>query len=96
MKLCCVQLFDAAQLADALSIRRARASHWHAMRSIDFQIFRGAGLRDTLLFLARQATAATAGCEAILSARAWGIVDGRERANQSGRLAEGYADPRPL
>ena len=51
MKLCCVQLFNAGFLTDALLIWHAKESSWDAHCSIDVQLLRGAGLEETAAYL---------------------------------------------
>ncbi len=58
MKLCCVQLFNAGQLSDVLTIWRAKESSWDAHCSIDIQLLCGAGLDATKAYLAADTTAA--------------------------------------
>jgi len=43
MKLCCVQLFNAGAVGDALAIWRAKTASWDAHCSIDVQLLCGAG-----------------------------------------------------
>lgn len=54
MKLCCVQLFNAGEVGDALAIWRAKTSSWDAHCSIDVQLLSGAGLAETKAFLSAQ------------------------------------------
>jgi hypothetical protein len=54
MKLCCVQLFNAGAVGDALAIWRAKTSSWDAHCSIDVQLLCGAGLAETKAFLSAQ------------------------------------------
>jgi hypothetical protein len=51
MKLCCVQLFNAGFLTDALLIWHAKESSWDAHCSIDVQLLCGAGLEETAAYL---------------------------------------------
>jgi hypothetical protein len=52
MKLCCVQLFNAGDLADVLLIWRAKTAGWDAYCTIDVQLLCGAGLEETKAYLA--------------------------------------------
>lgn len=52
MKLCCVQLFNAGDLGDVLTIWNAKESSWDAHCSIDVQLLCGAGLEETKACLA--------------------------------------------
>ncbi|MFE2285458.1 hypothetical protein ACFXDJ_14940 [Streptomyces sp. NPDC059443] len=54
MKLCCVQLFHAGVLDDALLIWRAKTASWDADCSIDIQLLCGGGLNQTKTWLASQ------------------------------------------
>jgi hypothetical protein len=54
MKLCCVQLFNAGEVGDALAIWRAKTASWDAHCSIDIQLLCGAGLAETKAFLSAQ------------------------------------------
>jgi hypothetical protein len=54
MKLCCVQLFNAGELRDVLSIWRAKTASMDAHCSIEVQLLCGAGLAETKAFLAGQ------------------------------------------
>ncbi|MBV9380796.1 MAG: hypothetical protein JOY82_23070 [Streptosporangiaceae bacterium] len=54
MKLCCVQLFNAADLTDVLLIWQAKESGWDARCSIDVQLLCGAGLHETIAYLAAE------------------------------------------
>ena len=47
MNLCCLQLFNAGQLSDVLTIWQAKESSWDAHCSIDVQLLCGAGLEAT-------------------------------------------------
>ena len=47
MKLCCVQLFNAGQLDDVLTIWLAKESSWDAHSALDVQLLCGAGLDAT-------------------------------------------------
>jgi hypothetical protein len=47
MKLCCVQLLNAAEVGDALAIWRAKTASFDAHCSIDVQLLCGAGLAET-------------------------------------------------
>lgn len=47
MNLCCLQLFNAGQLSDVLTIWMAKESSWDAHCSIDVQLLCGAGLDET-------------------------------------------------
>ena len=47
MKLCCVQLFNARQLDDVLTIWLAKESSWDARCALDVQLLCGAGLEAT-------------------------------------------------
>jgi hypothetical protein len=58
MKLCCVQLFNAGQLSDVLTIWRAKESSWDAHCSIDVQLLCRAGLDVTQAYLAADSAAA--------------------------------------
>ena len=51
MRLCCVQLFHAGDLADVLAIWSAKESSWDAHCSIDIQRLCGAGLAETRDYL---------------------------------------------
>jgi hypothetical protein len=54
MKLCCVQLFNAGDLADVPLIWQAKESSWDAHHSIDVQLLCGAGLEQTKRYLAAE------------------------------------------
>ncbi|HZN70292.1 MAG TPA: hypothetical protein VFC00_01200 [Micromonosporaceae bacterium] len=56
MKLCCVQLFNAGQLDDVLTIWQAKESSWDAHCSIDVQLLCGAGLDAAKAHLAAEST----------------------------------------
>ncbi|MET8830200.1 hypothetical protein ABZX40_32115 [Streptomyces sp. NPDC004610] len=56
MKLCCVQLFQAARLDDVLLIWSAKMASWEAGFSIDIQLLCGAGLERTKAYLAEQSS----------------------------------------
>ncbi|MEV7289521.1 hypothetical protein AB0O01_34075 [Streptomyces sp. NPDC093252] len=56
MKLCCVQLFQAARLDDVLLIWSAKMASWDAGCSIDIQLLCGAGLERTKAYLAGQSS----------------------------------------
>lgn len=60
MKLCCVQLFNAGFLTDALLIWHAKESSWDAHCSIDVQLLCGAGLEATAAHLAADGSPAAA------------------------------------
>jgi hypothetical protein len=77
MKLCCVQLFCAGQLADVLEIWRAKTSSMDADASIDIQLLCGAGLSETTAHLANlQSHEAAAALERITQSEAAGDFDG--------------------
>jgi hypothetical protein len=54
MKLFCVQLFNAAEVGDALAIWRAKSASFDAHCSIDVRLLCGAGLAETKAFLSAQ------------------------------------------
>ena len=54
MTLCCVQLFNAGQLADVLTIWQAKRSSVDASIAIDVQLLCGAGLDETKAYLRAQ------------------------------------------
>ncbi|CAM5659419.1 putative protein OS=Streptomyces aurantiogriseus OX=66870 GN=GCM10010251_49840 PE=4 SV=1 [Streptomyces aurantiogriseus] len=54
MKLCCVQLFNAAVLEDVLLIWKAKSASMDADSSIDIQLLCGSGLARTKAFLSNQ------------------------------------------
>jgi hypothetical protein len=54
MKLCCVQLFNAGEVGDALAIWGAKTASFDAACSIDVQLLCGAGLDETKAFLSGQ------------------------------------------
>ena len=56
MKLCCVQLFNAGVLHDALMIWQAKESSWDAHCSIDIQLLCGAGLAETKAYLVTESS----------------------------------------
>ncbi|MEV4473383.1 hypothetical protein ACFFR3_22175 [Nonomuraea salmonea] len=51
MRLCCVQLFNAGDLDDVLTIWDAKRSSWDADSSVDVQLLCGAGLEETKAYL---------------------------------------------
>jgi hypothetical protein len=57
MKLCCVQLFNAGELADVLLIWRAKQASFDAASSIDVQLLCGSGLGQTRAYLSEQGSA---------------------------------------
>jgi hypothetical protein len=54
MKLCCVQLFHAGVLSDALAIWNAKCASFDAGCSIDVQLLCGGGLEPTKAYLAAE------------------------------------------
>jgi hypothetical protein len=64
MKLCCVQLFNAGEVGDALAIWRAKSASFDAACSIDVQLLCGAGLAETKAFLSA-AFGGGAGCPSV-------------------------------
>jgi hypothetical protein len=60
MKLCCVQLFNAGFLTDAVLIWHAKESSWDAHCSIDVQLLCGVGLEETTAHLTADGSPAAA------------------------------------
>lgn len=77
MKLCCVQLFNAAQLNDVLEIWNAKTSSMDSDASIDIQLLCGAGIAATKDYLAASSDpAAIAALQRLTQAEQAGDFDG--------------------
>ncbi|MFG1654424.1 hypothetical protein ACGFIE_31285 [Micromonospora sp. NPDC049275] len=91
MKLCCLQLFNAGQLSDALVIWRAKESSFDAHCSIDVQLLCGAGLAATKAHLEADGSADAADAlRYLLECEATGDFDGFSAAEQSRWRADYY------
>ena len=93
MKLCCVQLFNAGSLADALLIWAARESSFDAHCSIDVQLLCGAGLQATIAYLAAERSpVASAALDYLRRCEEAGDFAGFSIENQSRWYSTYYAD----
>jgi hypothetical protein len=91
MKLCCVQLFNAGEVGDALAIWRAKTSSWDAHCSIDVQLLCGAGLAETKAFLSAQhSEEARAALQWLLDCEAAGDFQDFSVVERSARYATYY------
>ncbi|MER5466244.1 hypothetical protein ABT010_37495 [Streptomyces sp. NPDC002668] len=76
MKLCCVQLFNAAVLEDVLLIWQAKSASMDADCSIDIQLLCGSGLARTKTYLSsRRLPEADAALQRLLRCEAAGDFD---------------------
>jgi hypothetical protein len=92
MKLCCVQLFSAGFLTDALLIWHAKESSWDAHCSIGVELLCGAGLEETAAHLTADASpAAAAALEYLRKCEASGDFAGFSVENQSRWYSQYYA-----
>jgi hypothetical protein len=92
MKLCCVQLFNASSVADALLIWEAKESSWDAHCSIDVQLLCGAGLQETITYLAGEGSpAASAALSYLRQCEATGDFARFSPENQSRWYSTYYA-----
>ncbi|MFF7978153.1 hypothetical protein ACFZDK_03340 [Streptomyces sp. NPDC007901] len=92
MKLCCVQLFNAAVLEDVLLIWQAKSASMDADCSIDVQLLCGSGLATTKAFLSsRRLPEAEAALQRLLRCAAAGDFDDFSVAAHSAWYAAYYA-----
>lgn len=92
MKLCCVQLFNAGSLTDILLIWAAKESSFDAHCSIDVQLLYGAGLQETIAYLAAEGCpAASAALGYLRRCEAAGDFAGFSPENQSRWYSAYYA-----
>ncbi|SDM40931.1 hypothetical protein SAMN05421874_1791 [Nonomuraea maritima] len=93
MKLCCVQLFNAGDLDDVLTIWDAKRSSWDADSSIDVQLLCGAGLEETKAYLtATNSPAALAVLDCLLLCERAGDFEGFSVESTSRWYAAYYSD----
>ncbi len=91
MKLCCVQLFNAARLDDVLAIWKAKTSSFDAACSIDIQLLCAAGLDATRAYLLSVgSTEATAALRRINECETGGDFEGFEVATYSAQWRTYY------
>ncbi|MGW0941841.1 hypothetical protein ACWD4O_04710 [Streptomyces sp. NPDC002623] len=92
MKLCCVQLFNAAVLEDVLLIWQAKSASMDADCSIDIQLLCGSGLARTKAYLANQRRPeAEAALQRLLRCEAAGDFEDFSAAGHSALYAAYYA-----
>ncbi len=92
MKLCCVQLFNAGSLADVLLIWEAKEASFDASCSIDVQLLCGAGLQETIAYLAAEGSpAASAALDYLRRCEAAGDFAGFSPENRSRWYSAYYA-----
>jgi hypothetical protein len=92
MKLCCVQLFNAAVLEDVLLIWQAKSASMDADCSIDIQLLCGSGLARTKAYLSsRHLPEAEAALQRLLRCEAAGDFGGFSAARHSAWYAAYYA-----
>ncbi|WP_460068837.1 hypothetical protein [Streptomyces sp. YKOK-I1] len=91
MKLCCVQLFNAAVLEDVLLIWRAKTAGMDADCSIDIQLLCGSGLATTKAYLSsRHLPEAGAALRRLLRCEAAGDFEDFSVEGLSARYADYY------
>jgi hypothetical protein len=92
MKLCCVQLFNAAVPEDVLLIWRAKTASMDADCSIDIQLLCGSGLARTKAYLScKRFPEAEAALQRLLQCEAAGDFEDFSTETQSARYAAYYA-----
>ncbi|MFC4499826.1 MULTISPECIES: hypothetical protein [Streptomyces] len=92
MKLCCVQLFNAAVLEDVLLIWQAKSASMDAGFSIDIQLLCGSGLARTKAYLSsRRLPEAEAALQRLLRCEAAGDFEDFSVAGHSAWYAAYYA-----
>ncbi|HET6353169.1 hypothetical protein [Streptomyces sp.] len=91
MKLCCVQLFNAAVLEDVLLIWQAKSASMDADCSIDIQLLCGSGLARTKTYLSsRRLPEAEAALQRLLRCEAAGDFEDFSAAGHSAWYAAYY------
>jgi hypothetical protein len=91
MKLCCVQLFNAAVLEDVLLIWQAKSASMDADCSIDIQLLCGSGLARTKAYLSsRRLPEADAALQRLLRCEAAGDFEDFSAAGHSAWYAAYY------
>jgi hypothetical protein len=94
MKLCCVQLFNAGEVGDALAIWGAKTASFDAACSIDVQLLCGAGLAETKAFLsAQRSEQARAALQWLLHCEAAGDFEDFSVVDRSAWYATYYLGP---
>lgn len=92
MRLCCVQLFHAGALEDALLIWRAKTASFDADCSIDIQLLCGGGLDRTRAYLAaRRPEEGGPVLDRLLRCERAGDFDGFSPAGRAAEYAAYYA-----